>query len=681
MELRPYLPPDGTMNDVHTGIGYGHGLPPSIGTVRPEDIMKAPTVSTNSNSHSGSSKAMESINDNSSNPSGPNLSSAYNPSIQSFPSPSVNNPQTVNGLTGSPALNQPSSSSGNSSNPPIPTSFPHLKQPTSSTTIPSPAWSSPLPPTRSLHLSSTEASSNRPLFSSTEGSGIPPPITPDTRPPVRTTYGKTSKITPSPEKLPTRVELSSSPTSEPHHLSARLRSKSPIKKRQNTILSDEEEEEEPIEVRSSAPIVNGPISKSRVEIVLPKSRPPSASRTKSEEEQTKKYRHHSPDPLDSLEGSGDTPAKNYQPSSSAITSSTIEGGSSRRASSRVADNKAKEVAEKEERRRKRREEKERQKASEEARPNASIKEKSPVKLDSPSKAKSPIKGKGTLDEPIDIDDSLMPQNLPSAEAIPALPPAPAPAPKGRKRKSDVALLGDDDADQDFDPKSTAKAKAKKAKKEKPPVGKKGKNAQKAVKPPVPELDLESKSVIEDFGEPNEEENEKMEEDEVEQVKETVVEEEIMAEVTVPIKSPTPPPPAKPASPIRPPLRATSSITSTPSAPSLSHRPSPGPFARDGTPSASGGIKWKAPRNDLSSVLAKFGGTKRSGLTTKVKIIPLHQKIGPAVKAPPPAPKKPQKKKIDSDEEEEDENGSEDEDGSKRAARDAKKTMEWLMMED
>ncbi|WVQ63183.1 uncharacterized protein L199_001334 [Kwoniella botswanensis] len=684
MELRPYLPPDGVgSNDVHTGTGVGMGyeyggLPPIVGTVRPEDVMKAPNPSNSDSIHGSSGSG-----------SGKGTSSAYNTSIQSFPSPSVRPPQSVNPPTISrhhSGIIHPTSSG--SSNPPIPTSFPHRSS--NNNNITSPAWSSPIPPNANVpsHVSSTELSSNRPLFSSTQGSAIPPPITPDAhpRPSVIKTYGKaaSSGRTPSPQKNP--IILSSPPV-------IRGGSTSPTKKRKNIVLSDDsDEEEEPIEFRTPLPIPpsKGPTPKSRVEVVLPTSRPSSALANKTHDTRPSSSqesgRHHSPDPLDSLNGSGQSPMKGInQPSSSAMTS-----GSSRRVSSRVAENKAKELAEKEERRRKRREEKEKKKLEGEAKDNKG-KPKSPVKDKSPmkDKDKSLVSEKGSMVEPIEIEESL---EMEVQIDNPPQPPAKSDVieTRGKKRKSDVSapIIDQNDQDEDFNPSSSRKGK--KAKKGKKESVKKGKAAQKKVVEPEPEPEPEQEQEQEKIVETT---NKVMEEDlmqeekreEPEEVSENVLivieqsSETHMSRMCVrPPKSPTPPPPSptKSVSPARPPLRATSSNVSTPSASSINHRPSPGPITKDGTPSAPGGIRWKAPRNDLTTVLAKFGGAKRSGLTKKLRIAPLHQKIGPPAKALPPVPKKPEKKKGASDDE--DDEDDEDEDGEKKVG---KGTMEWFMVED
>ncbi|OCF58504.1 hypothetical protein L486_04537 [Kwoniella mangroviensis CBS 10435] len=661
MELRPYLPPDGVgSNDVHTGTGVGMGyeyggLPPIVAIVRPEDVMKAPNPSNS-----------ESIHGSSGSGSGKGTSSAYNTSIQSFPSPSVPPRQAINPPTNSGHRSgtiHPTSSG--SSNPPVPTSFPQRSS--NNNNIASPAWSSPIPPNANVpsHVSSTELSSNRPLFSSTQGSAIPPPITPDAhpRPSVIKTYGKaaSSGHTPSPEK--NLIVLSCPPV--------RGGSMSPTKKRKNIVLSDDsDEEEEPIEFRTPLPIhpSKGPTPKSRVEVILPTSRPSSASANKTHDTRPSSNqesgRHHSPDPLDSLNGSGQSPMKGInQPSSSAISAMT--NGSSRRVSSRVAENKAKELAEKEERRRKRREEKEKKRLEEEVKDNKG-KSKSPVKDKSPMKDedKSLISEKGSMVEPIEIEESL---EMEVQIDNPPRPPAKSDPieTRGKKRKSDVEIpiIDQNDQDEDFNPSSSRKGKkAKKGKKE--PV-KKGKAAQKKVVEPEPEPEQEP-------------EPEKIVETTDQNMEEDPAEEEKGEEPENPPKSPTPPPPppTKSVSPARPPLRATSSNVSTPSASSINHRPSPGPITKDGTPSAPGGIRWKAPRNDLTSVLAKFGGAKRSGLTKKLRIAPLHQKIGPPAKALPPVPKKAEKKKSASDDE--DDEDDEDEDGQKKVG---KGTMEWFMVED
>jgi hypothetical protein len=78
----------------------------------------------------------------------------------------------------------------------------------------------------------------------------------------------------------------------------------------------------------------------------------------------------------------------------------------------------------------------------------------------------------------------------------------------------------------------------------------------------------------------------------------------------------------------------------------------------------------AARNDLSGVLAKFPGAKRTGMSRRTRITSLHTTIGPGAKALPPPPPKARKKV-----EEEDDDDSETEGKVKVGSR------EWLMMED
>jgi hypothetical protein len=88
------------------------------------------------------------------------------------------------------------------------------------------------------------------------------------------------------------------------------------------------------------------------------------------------------------------------------------------------------------------------------------------------------------------------------------------------------------------------------------------------------------------------------------------------------------------------------------------------------------------RNDLSSVLAKFGGARPTGMSKRHRIAPLHAKIGPPAKALPPVPQKPVKKKKgdESDDDESDQGGSEDENGV-RKPKSKVKGMDWFMVED
>ncbi len=100
------------------------------------------------------------------------------------------------------------------------------------------------------------------------------------------------------------------------------------------------------------------------------------------------------------------------------------------------------------------------------------------------------------------------------------------------------------------------------------------------------------------------------------------------------------------------------------------------------------------RNDLQQVLQKFPGAKTTGMSRRVRIAPLHSKIGPPAKSLPPLPVKPVKRKkgdSDDDEDDEEEELEEeeeeefDEDGNviKRVKVKGPKVrgMEWYMVED
>ena len=91
------------------------------------------------------------------------------------------------------------------------------------------------------------------------------------------------------------------------------------------------------------------------------------------------------------------------------------------------------------------------------------------------------------------------------------------------------------------------------------------------------------------------------------------------------------------------------------------------------------------RNDLPAVLSKFSGTKTAGMSNRLRIAPLHAKIGPPAKALPPVPQKAvRKKKGDSDDEDEEDDGEEESDGEggTRKVKGAKgRGMEWFMVED
>ncbi|ODN82833.1 hypothetical protein L202_01097 [Cryptococcus amylolentus CBS 6039] len=135
-----------------------------------------------------------------------------------------------------------------------------------------------------------------------------------------------------------------------------------------------------------------------------------------------------------------------------------------------------------------------------------------------------------------------------------------------------------------------------------------------------------------------------------------------------LKSPTPPTTERPPTgrvlqktPSNTNMRVSTPMSGASRSSSVGQESTPGP----------GGMKWKTSRNDLSSVLAKFGGHRRTGMSKKLNIVPLHAKIGTPAKALPPVPKKPQKK-VESDEDDD------DDDGEKKVKPGSK---EWLMMED
>lgn len=151
---------------------------------------------------------------------------------------------------------------------------------------------------------------------------------------------------------------------------------------------------------------------------------------------------------------------------------------------------------------------------------------------------------------------------------------------------------------------------------------------------------------------------------------------------------------------RTPLRPTPGGVNTPQN-TAAHRPSPGPST------GPKGYQWKtgmcislarslahavphgksiadnSERNDLASVLSKFGGARQSGMSRRSKIAPLHMKIGPPAKALPPPPSKPSKKKKgDSDDEDDDSDAEMESDGEGGLRKKKKeKGIEWFMVED
>lgn len=86
------------------------------------------------------------------------------------------------------------------------------------------------------------------------------------------------------------------------------------------------------------------------------------------------------------------------------------------------------------------------------------------------------------------------------------------------------------------------------------------------------------------------------------------------------------------------------------------------------------------------MLAKFPGSRLTGMSKRHRIAPLHSKIGPPAKALPPVPQKSEKKKKSEDSEDEDENGvhdEEDDSGEEGGQKKRKKGrgIEWYMEED
>ena len=83
------------------------------------------------------------------------------------------------------------------------------------------------------------------------------------------------------------------------------------------------------------------------------------------------------------------------------------------------------------------------------------------------------------------------------------------------------------------------------------------------------------------------------------------------------------------------------------------------------------------------MLSKFPGARQTGISRKLKIAPLHMKIGPPVKAlPPPPPKPSKKKKVESDDDDDDEEAEMESDGEGGTRKKPKvKGIEWFMEED
>lgn len=85
---------------------------------------------------------------------------------------------------------------------------------------------------------------------------------------------------------------------------------------------------------------------------------------------------------------------------------------------------------------------------------------------------------------------------------------------------------------------------------------------------------------------------------------------------------------------------------------------------------------------MSSLLSKFPGSKPTGMSRRLKIVPLHTKIGPPPKRlPPPPPKPVKRKKGDSDEDDESEYESDGQGGTRKKVKSNERGMEWFMVED
>ena len=73
------------------------------------------------------------------------------------------------------------------------------------------------------------------------------------------------------------------------------------------------------------------------------------------------------------------------------------------------------------------------------------------------------------------------------------------------------------------------------------------------------------------------------------------------------------------------------------------------------------------------------------MSKRLRIAPLHAKIGPPAKSLPPVPQKPvRKKKGDSDEEDEEDGAEEESDGEggvRKVVKVKGRGMEWYMVED
>ncbi|OXG41058.1 hypothetical protein C360_00843 [Cryptococcus neoformans Bt15] len=566
------------------------------------------------------------------------------------------------------------------------------------------------------HMSSTEVSSNRPLFSPNQlQSSVPSESSAELPAKKVKTYGKSSQATPS---------------------------SSSIKRFGDGLAA-------PIGVSSSSPRAAHPQDKGESTIFYPEGEDGvslrSAGLRRSSQSPQKQANLASPDPLDSL-----AKKRKLLAASRAVVEVTLPGHLSptKKAFEITAGDKDSAV-----RKRKRAGSAESEKPTSRGKEVEQPQVASDAELiqSSPANANLPVEASTLLLAPVNPQasqiSSVSALSSAPANSISASTSGPASKPKSKKRKSDPLEIPDidDGVDDDFQPetrkaklkpKTKAKSKETKEKTEKKTPAKKGKkalssaevaeepegvpatvtsasndteqstmtsNMAEAVEPelalaPATEPTPEVQSVIEPQlptapkpaaepilaapgPKPTKASKKKASSKKkaTRQPIEVADKENSRSPSKSPAKSPTKPanPPEQPSStnavrsptPPRQPLARASSNTgiSTPQ-PSSSSSRTMSSGGREGTPVD---VKFRNPRKDLPSVLAKFGGHKPTGMSKKLKIVPLHSKIGPPAKALPPVPKKPQKKVESEDEDDE-------VDGEKKIKPGSK---EWLMMED
>ncbi|OWZ55372.1 hypothetical protein C345_00528 [Cryptococcus neoformans A2-102-5] len=566
------------------------------------------------------------------------------------------------------------------------------------------------------HMSSTEVSSNRPLFSPNQlQSSVPSESSAELPAKKVKTYGKSSQATPS---------------------------SSSIKRFGDGLAA-------PIGVSSSSPRAAHPQDKGESTIFYPEGEDGvslrSAGLRRSSQSPQKQANLASPDPLDSL-----AKKRKLLAASRAVVEVTLPGHLSptKKAFEITAGDKDSAV-----RKRKRAGSAESEKPTSRGKEVEQPQVASDAELiqSSPANANLPVEASTLLLAPVNPQasqiSSVSALSSAPANSISTSTSGPASKPKSKKRKSDPLEIPDidDGVDDDFQPetrkaklkpKTKAKSKETKEKTEKKTPAKKGKkalssaevaeepegvpatvtsasndteqstmtsNMAEAVEPelalaPATEPTPEVQSVIEPqlptapkpAAEPilaapgpkptkTSKKKASSKKKATRQPIEVADKENSRSPSKSPAKSPTKPanPPEQPSStnavrsptPPRQPLARASSNTgiSTPQ-PSSSSSRTMSSGGREGTPVD---VKFRNPRKDLPSVLAKFGGHKPTGMSKKLKIVPLHSKIGPPAKALPPVPKKPQKKVESEDEDDE-------VDGEKKIKPGSK---EWLMMED